>query len=171
MYTMYTIASNITPPYTHVMLYVIWRVHPLGSTCEGKQEEMGAWLVQHSVHMATDGWQQPFLRGDVCVAWLRILVTTTILSRTRFQLGIAPNLFIPHAHLCVPSNPKAHPNTTFSKIVWHNPYAPTHEHMNKWESILHMDGYYVVKVIVTPYLRYGSIITIVSKEEKHTLCP
>ena len=32
MYTMYTNTSNNTPSYTHVSLYVVWRVHPGGDT-------------------------------------------------------------------------------------------------------------------------------------------
>jgi hypothetical protein len=30
MYLMYVSASNNTPAYTHINLYVVWRVHPLG---------------------------------------------------------------------------------------------------------------------------------------------
>ena len=30
MYTTYTNASNNTPSYTHVSLYVLWKIHPLG---------------------------------------------------------------------------------------------------------------------------------------------
>ena len=44
--------------------------------------------------------------------------------------------------------------------------APLLEHKNKWESALHMDGYYVVGVIAIPYLGYGCIVTVISKEEK-----
>ena len=44
--------------------------------------------------------------------------------------------------------------------------TPLSEHMKKWESTLHMDGYYVVGVTLIPYPGYGCIITIVSKEEK-----
>ena len=31
MYSMYASASNSTPSYTHISLYVVWRVPPLDS--------------------------------------------------------------------------------------------------------------------------------------------
>ena len=77
-----------------------------------------------------------------------------------------PDLPIMQAHFCVLSNPEAHLNTVFSKTMWCNPYAPTIWNMNKWESILHMDGYYVVKITVAKYLGHEGIITNVSKEDK-----
>ena len=43
--------------------------------------------------------------------------------------------------------------------------APLLEYKNKWESALHMDGYYVVGVTAILYLVFGCIITIVSKKE------
>ena len=43
------------------------------------------------------------------------------------------------------------------------------EHVNKWESALHMDGYYVVGVIVMPYPGFSCIITIISKGRGLTL--
>ena len=46
------------------------------------------------------------------------------------------------------------------------PYAPTPVHKNKWESVSHMDGYYVVGVTTILYLGYGSIITFVLEEGK-----
>ena len=82
------------------------------------------------------------------------------------RLGIMPDLPIMQAHFCVLSNPEAHLNTVFSKTMWCNPYAPTIWNMNKWESILHMDGYYVVKITVVKYLGHEGIITNVSKEDK-----
>ena len=30
MYIMYANASNITPPYTHIGLYGVWKFHPFG---------------------------------------------------------------------------------------------------------------------------------------------
>ena len=45
------------------------------------------------------------------------------------------NFPIPRWHLCVPSNPNAHPNTRFSKVVHCNIVAQLAEHRNKWEMI------------------------------------
>ena len=39
----------------------------------------------------------------------------------------------------------------------------------KWESAFHMNGYYMLGVITIPYLGFGCIITIVSKEERTNL--
>lgn len=43
---------------------------------------------------------------------------------------------------------------------------PLLEHMNKWESALHMHGYYVVGMTANLYPTHGCIITIFYKEEK-----
>ena len=82
------------------------------------------------------------------------------------HLGIMPNLPIVQSYFRVLANLSAHPNIQFSKVVHPNLSMPLHEHMNKWESPLHMDGYYVVGVAAIPYHGYGSIIIIVFKEEK-----
>jgi hypothetical protein len=58
------------------------------------------------------------------------------------------------------------PQHMLSKVVHRNLLVPLHEHINKWENPLHMDDYYVVGVMAISYHGYGSIITIVSKEEK-----
>ena len=39
MYTMYANASNNTTSYTHVDLYMIWRVHPLGMLVLKKNQQ------------------------------------------------------------------------------------------------------------------------------------
>ena len=81
----------------------------------------------------------------------------------RRRLGTIPNLPIPQSHFHVLANPSVHPNTWFSKAIRQNSSASLLEHRNKWESALHgiMGG-----CNSHPYLEYGSIVTIVSKEEK-----
>lgn len=58
------------------------------------------------------------------------------------------------------------PQHMLSKVVHRYLSAPLHENINKWENPLHMDDYYVVSAMAIPYHGYGSIITIVSKEDK-----
>ena len=75
-------------------------------------------------------------------------------------IGSMPNIPIPQVYFRVP------PITNFSKIVQHNPFAPTPKHMNNWEIPLHINGYCVVGVIAIPCPSYRSIITIFFKEGK-----
>ena len=53
-----------------------------------------------------------------------------------------------------------------SKAICCNMATLLVEHINKWESALHMDGYYVARVIAIPYLELKCIISIVYKEER-----
>ena len=97
-------------------------------------------------------------------AWFQLQQKYAMSPRCR--LRTMTNLPIPRSHFRIPSNPDAHPNTRFSKAVRRNMAAPLIKHKNKWESALHMEGYYVVGVTPIPSPGYGCIISIVSKEEK-----
>ena len=81
-------------------------------------------------------------------------------------LKTMPNLLIPCSHFHVPTSSNVHPNIWLLKVVRCNMASPLLEHIIKWESIWHMDGYYVVGVTAISYSRYICIIIIVSNEEK-----
>ena len=56
MYNTYAYASNNTPSYTHVSLYMVWRVHP-----RGKRSHLfvvcnvNLFRIDHYIHIATTG--------------------------------------------------------------------------------------------------------------------
>lgn len=48
------------------------------STNVWEEARRNGWLIgQHSVHVASEGWHQPFLRGGLCIGGCKVLVTTT----------------------------------------------------------------------------------------------
>jgi hypothetical protein len=59
------------------------------------------------------------------------------------DLARMPNFPIPWSHLRVPPNPNAHATTQFSKTICRNLATPLLKHINKWKSVLHVDGYRV----------------------------
>ena len=61
------------------------------------------------------------------------------------------------------------PHHTVFKAVRCNLVAPLLEHISKWKTILHMDGYYVVGVIAIPYPRSGCIVSILSEEKAYLM--
>ena len=65
----------------------------------------------------------------------------------------------------VPLNPNAHPTSRFGKSVRRKLAATIVDHRNKWENVRLIHGYYVVGIISIPYLGFGVLINIISKED------
>jgi hypothetical protein len=65
----------------------------------------------------------------------------------------------------VPLNLDAHPTSIITKTMGWIPTILTVDHKNKWESTRLMDRRFVVGVTPIPYLGFGVIINIVSKED------
>ena len=82
----------------------------------------------------------------------------------RRRLSTIAMLPIPWADFHVLLNLDAHPTSRSGKSMRRNLAAPTIDHKNKWESAGLMDGYYVVGITAIPYLGFGVLINIVSKE-------
>jgi hypothetical protein len=81
------------------------------------------------------------------------------------RLSTIAMLSIPRTDFHVPLNSDAHPTSRFGKSVLRNLAPPTVDHKNEWEGAGLMDGYYVVGITAIPYLGFGVLINIVSKED------
>jgi len=81
------------------------------------------------------------------------------------RLSTIATLPNPRSRFHMPPNPNAHPTFRFEKTVCRNPTTSTADHKNKYESAGLMDGYFVVGVTAIPYLRFGVIISHVSKDD------
>jgi hypothetical protein len=90
-------------------------------------------------------------------------------------------LLVPWLYFRFPPKLNAHPTFRFKKTIHRNLSTLTTYCKRKWESVGLMDGYYVVGVTAIPYLGFGVLLNIVSKDDiahqvtigdiSHCICP
>ena len=101
MYTRYANASNNTPTYSHIRLYMVWRVHPLGlETCLPSLKKYKSTLVIDFLCCFTNAWELPKTHILVVVftgafrKWLSKIIWRQTSHGDYFSLKDTNNFFI-----------------------------------------------------------------------------